>query len=225
MLENLDRPRRYDVVLGGKAPPPLTGAVLGGIAGVKHRLKSQVARDRIEALTEALNYKDAGFELVIQALDDEVEQVRDTACILLQGKLAKLTLLKQNATTWNKWRAHSIRLEEGMNVNLSALNLGGFNLSGFNLSSANLIGVNLCGAKLIGANLCGANLSEANLKEADLSGANLIGALLYKAHLCGANLAGAKLSGANLHRANLGGANIEEANLQQAIMPDGTKHE
>ncbi|HEY9854038.1 MAG TPA: pentapeptide repeat-containing protein [Leptolyngbyaceae cyanobacterium] len=225
MLENLNQPRRYDVVLGGKAPPPLSGAVLGGLAGVKHRLKSHVAQYRLAALTEALNYKDAGFELVIQALDDEVEQVRDTACILLQGKLAKLTLLKTDAATWNKWREHSIRLEEGVNVNLSGLNLGGFNLSGFNLSSVNLIGANLCGAKLMGANLWGANLSEVNLKEADLSEANLTAALLYKANLAGANLTDANLMGANLQRANLNGSNVEGATFQRAIMPDGIIHD
>jgi len=215
MPENPSEPRHYDVVLGGRTPPPLTGAVLGGLAGVKQRLRSVVAEHRIAALMEAPNYGEAGLDSIIQALDDKAEQVRDTACILLQGKLAKLTLLKKDVATWNKWRAHSIRLEEGINVDLSAVNLSGFNLSGFNFSSANLMGANLSGANLRGADLRGANLSEANLTGADLTQTNLTFAGFWKADLSQANLTEANLTQADLRRANLGGA----------TMADGTIHE
>ncbi|WP_414621287.1 hypothetical protein [Calothrix sp. CCY 0018] len=37
MNNNQNQPRRFDVVLGGKNPAPVTGAVLGGIEGVKRR--------------------------------------------------------------------------------------------------------------------------------------------------------------------------------------------
>ncbi|MCL1471136.1 pentapeptide repeat-containing protein [Argonema antarcticum] len=215
MPENPGQPRHYDVVLGGKTPPPLTGAVLGGLAGVKQRLRSTVAEHRIAALMEAPHYGEAGLDSIVQALDDKAEQVRDTACILLQGKLAKLTLLKKDVATWNKWRSHSIRLEEGINVDLSAINLSGFNLSGFNLSSANLMGANLSGANLRGADLRGANLSEANLSGADLRQANLAFAGFWNADLRQANLTEANLTQADLRRANLGGA----------TMADGTIHE
>ena len=221
MLEKLNQPRKYDVVLGGKAPPPLTGVVLGGIAGVKQRLQSKVVQHRIAALTEAVNYQDAGLELVIQALDDESQQVRDTACFQLQGKSAKLALLKKDAATWNKWRAHSIRLEESIYVDLSVLNLSELQLCEFNLSSANLIRANLSNANLSGANLSGANLSEANLMGANLSGAMLSGALLYNANLTNAILNGAILIGANLQRSKLHGANFDGAVLHKTTMPDG----
>ena len=35
MPENPNQPREYDAVLGGEAPPPLSGAVLGGVEGLR----------------------------------------------------------------------------------------------------------------------------------------------------------------------------------------------
>ncbi|MFB2974058.1 pentapeptide repeat-containing protein [Aerosakkonema sp. BLCC-F183] len=201
MQEHSNEPRNYDVVLGGKTPPPTSGAVLGGLAGVKHRLISQEAEQRIGALMEALSYGEAGFDVLIRALDDPVPQVRDTACLLLQSRIAKITVLKKGVGIWNKWRASTIRLE-GINVDLSSVNLSGFDLSGFNFSNANLIGANLSGANLSGANLSGANLSEANLIDADLTNANLTAACLWKA----------ELNGAKLRQGTV---------LQQTTMPDG----
>ena len=220
MLEKFDRPRKYDVVLGGKNPPPLTGAVLGGVAGVKHRLKSNSPELRVTTIMDALSYGNAGLEVIIQALNDEAQQVRDTACLLLQTKSAKLFLLKKDVAIWNKWREHIIRLE-GTNLDLSAANLSGANLCGFNLIQANLINANLKDANLSGANLQGANLSDANLVGANLSGAMLSGALLSKTNLSGAILSEANLIGANLNKANLSGANFDGAVFHQTIMPDG----
>lgn len=220
MVENLNQPQKYDAVLGGKNPPPLTGAVLGGVAGVKHRLKSNSPEQRVTTIMEALSYGNAGLEVIIQALDDESQQVRDTACLLLQTRSAKISLLKKDVTIWNKWRAHTILLE-GTNLDLSAANLSGANLSGFNLLQANLIGANLNGTNLSGTDLQGANLSDANLMGANLSGAMLSGALLSKANLSGAILSEANLIGANLNRANLSGANFDGAILHKTIMPDG----
>lgn len=40
MSENPNQPREYDVVLGGKNPPPVDGVVLGGLAGAKQRFAS-----------------------------------------------------------------------------------------------------------------------------------------------------------------------------------------
>ena len=36
MTNNQNQPREYDAVLGGQSPPPVEGAILGGIEGVKH---------------------------------------------------------------------------------------------------------------------------------------------------------------------------------------------
>jgi len=53
-------PKSQDAVLGGQAPPPLGGLVLGGIEGVRRRLASPAIAPRISALREALNYGKTG---------------------------------------------------------------------------------------------------------------------------------------------------------------------
>lgn len=62
-----DKPREYDVVLGGQNTAPINAAILGGIEGVKRRLSSQVIEHRISALSEALNYGEEGLALLLQA--------------------------------------------------------------------------------------------------------------------------------------------------------------
>ncbi|OUL28748.1 hypothetical protein [Nostoc sp. 106C] len=65
---NPNQPRKYDAVLGGELLPPVTSIVLGGLEGVQNRLKSSVVEAQVAALSEALNYGDAGLEILIQAL-------------------------------------------------------------------------------------------------------------------------------------------------------------
>ena len=84
MNNNPNQPRDYDAVLGGQAPPPVQGAVLGGIEGVKRRLASPTIEARIAAVSEALQYGDAGLELAIAALKDTTKQVRRSAYLLLR---------------------------------------------------------------------------------------------------------------------------------------------
>lgn len=79
-----NQPRAYDVVLGSQTPTPVGAAVLGGIAGVKRRLNSAIAAQRVTALHETSKYGEAGLELVFSALRDESWQVRQTAYLLLQ---------------------------------------------------------------------------------------------------------------------------------------------
>ncbi|MCJ8281386.1 MAG: tetratricopeptide repeat protein [Rivularia sp. ALOHA_DT_140] len=86
MSDNPQEPREYDAVLGGENPPPDDGAVLGGIEGVKRRLASDVVEARISALRDALNYADAGLDLVIKALQDESPQIEDVAVELLSDR-------------------------------------------------------------------------------------------------------------------------------------------
>jgi hypothetical protein len=83
MNNNPNQPREDDAVLGGQAPPPLTGVTLGGIEGVKSRLASTVVEARIAALAEALKYGKAGLDLAIGALKAESKQVRRSAYQLL----------------------------------------------------------------------------------------------------------------------------------------------
>ncbi|MDY6898922.1 MAG: hypothetical protein SWZ49_12715, partial [Cyanobacteriota bacterium] len=86
MSDNPQEPREYDAVLGGDNPPPVDGAVLGGIEGVKRRFANKVVKVRVAALRDALNYGDAGLDLVIEALQDESPQIEDVAAELLSHR-------------------------------------------------------------------------------------------------------------------------------------------
>ena len=85
MNDNCDRPKKYDLVLGG-SNPPLDGVVLGGIEGVKSRLASDNIQSQISALSEAFNYGEAGLDLVIDALSNYKREVRKNAYRLLQQR-------------------------------------------------------------------------------------------------------------------------------------------
>ncbi|WP_293153624.1 MULTISPECIES: PspA/IM30 family protein [unclassified Microcoleus] len=97
VLENLDQPKPYDAVRGGQMPPPVGGVVLGGLAGVRHRLSSSVSEHRIAALKEALNYGDAGLKIVIKICQSETGPVQRVACDLLREKLSAIALEKLQA--------------------------------------------------------------------------------------------------------------------------------
>lgn len=86
MSNNLNNPRDYDAVLGGQSPAPSHAAVLGGIEGVKLRLSSQVIEHRMSALSKALKYGEGGLKLVLQALDDNCEEIHKYAYKLLKSK-------------------------------------------------------------------------------------------------------------------------------------------
>lgn len=80
------RPREYDAVLGGQNRPPVGGVVLGGIAGVKMRLASADMQQQIAALKQALNYGEAGIDLVIAALNHESQEIQSAAYFLLKER-------------------------------------------------------------------------------------------------------------------------------------------
>lgn len=88
MSDNSQQPREYDVVLGGQSPPPIDGAVLGGIQGLRQQCISGDDKQIIQALNNALKYGEAGVDLLIEALDNSKLNVRATAYqILLQANL------------------------------------------------------------------------------------------------------------------------------------------
>ncbi|WP_293331631.1 PspA/IM30 family protein [Microcoleus sp. CAWBG58] len=97
VLENLDQPKPYDAVRGGQMPPPVGGVVLGGLAGVRHRLSSSVSEHRIAALKEALNYGDAGLKIVIKICQSETGPVQRVACDLLRERLSAIAREKLEA--------------------------------------------------------------------------------------------------------------------------------
>ncbi|MEO0839264.1 MAG: formylglycine-generating enzyme family protein [Cyanobacteria bacterium J06643_5] len=82
-MENHQNPKPYDAVLGGQNQAPEGAAVLGGIEGVKLRLNNENPEVRIKALQQALNYGEAGIDLIIKALEDESPQVQIKAHSLL----------------------------------------------------------------------------------------------------------------------------------------------
>ncbi|MEB3148409.1 MAG: GUN4 domain-containing protein [Sphaerospermopsis sp.] len=86
-MNNPQQPREYDAVLGGNSPSLEGAAVLGGIDGVKLRLKNPDAKVRIAALEQALNYGEQGLDLVIAGLKDKSVEVQDAAYWLLKPLL------------------------------------------------------------------------------------------------------------------------------------------
>ncbi|NET55863.1 MAG: SUMF1/EgtB/PvdO family nonheme iron enzyme [Symploca sp. SIO2E6] len=76
-------PQADDAVLGGEVSPPVGSVILGGIEGVRQRLRGSAVEQRLMALQDALNYGETGLELVIEALQDQSPEVQFTAHLLL----------------------------------------------------------------------------------------------------------------------------------------------
>jgi len=225
---HLNQPNKDDAVLGGNAPT-YSGVVLGGIEGVKWRLgmgESPVQPNNIEqriaALKDALNYGQAGLDLVIQALEDAEWHIHQAAYSLLNAysdnnvKQALLQYSSRLAAELLKCYAAGERNFKG--VNLSGVYLPWVVLSEADLSKANLSEAYLSRAFLGGADLSEANLSKVNLVGGDLSEANLNGANLSQAYLNKGNLIHAELIGANLRGADLSSANLSITNLSEATL-------
>ena len=114
MSQNPNRPKKHDAVLGGRATPPIGGVVLGGIEGAKQRFNSPVVKARIAALTEALNYGEAGLDLVVRALQDESKQVRRQAYLLLrQRKEPQVVRALQEYKAWNLFERFDLPVRNG----------------------------------------------------------------------------------------------------------------
>ena len=113
-MNNPQQPGKYDAVLGGNSPSLEGAAVLGGIEGVKLRLKNQNSNVRIAALEQALNYGEQGLDLVIEGLNDESLEVEKTAYFLLRNKVelkvkralanSDIEILRQGKTDYTKLR-------------------------------------------------------------------------------------------------------------------------
>ncbi|BAY82604.1 pentapeptide repeat protein [Calothrix parasitica NIES-267] len=101
MTNNQNQPNKYDAVLGGNAPPPIHGAVLGGIEGVKKRLASSDIHVQISALNDALNYGDLGLDTLINTLKHESVRIRQYTYKLLQDK--EETQVKQALKDYKFW--------------------------------------------------------------------------------------------------------------------------
>jgi hypothetical protein len=77
-------PRDDDAVLGGQDLPPVGSVILGGLEGLRQRLAADNCEQRIAALADALNYGEAGIDLLIEAMNDAVLAFRAKAYKYLQ---------------------------------------------------------------------------------------------------------------------------------------------
>ncbi|GJD23960.1 hypothetical protein RIVM261_089160 [Rivularia sp. IAM M-261] len=84
MLKNSEEPREFDAVKGGQLPPPLNGAVLGGIEGLRQYLASLDEQVRLDAVANASEYDDEGIDILVKALKDTSLQVRVNAYKVLK---------------------------------------------------------------------------------------------------------------------------------------------
>lgn len=81
----LPQPESDNAVLGGQNPTLASSVVLGGLEGVKRRLASTAVESKITALKEALNYGQAGLDLVAQSLKNESKSVTQAVYWQLQN--------------------------------------------------------------------------------------------------------------------------------------------
>lgn len=77
-----DSPNEFDAVLGNSARPMTGSVVLGGIEGIRQRLKSDRVDQRIAALHQ-VQHTASGLDLLVQALDDPAIAVQKAAYRLL----------------------------------------------------------------------------------------------------------------------------------------------
>ncbi|MCJ8281271.1 MAG: hypothetical protein MJK14_15680 [Rivularia sp. ALOHA_DT_140] len=119
MSEN--QPRDFDAVLGGSTSPIFTSAVLGGIEGVKQRLKSKNVDVRFDALWDALKYGEPGLDLIAQRLHDYYGKVSRYAELLLRergGETGKKALVDYNPwkylTTIENWQTRKYNPKKGI---------------------------------------------------------------------------------------------------------------
>jgi hypothetical protein len=80
-------PHESDLVLGGQNPPPITAAVLGGLAGIEQQLLSKSTIVRLQALNNITRYGKDAIDLLIQSLADPAEEVRQLTNKLLDDLL------------------------------------------------------------------------------------------------------------------------------------------
>lgn len=82
-------PRESDLILGGQNLSPVDAAILGGLAGIKQRLESESIAERLQALSNAVDYGDNGIDLAIRSLSDNDDKVRRLAKRLLRDRFGE----------------------------------------------------------------------------------------------------------------------------------------
>jgi hypothetical protein len=74
-----NQPTERDLILGGQAPPPMNGIVLGGIVGLQQQFALAPADEKTELIVQAINYGMEGINLLDSMLVDNDIKVRVTA--------------------------------------------------------------------------------------------------------------------------------------------------
>lgn len=82
-------PKAQDLVLGGEMPPPVSGAVLGGLVGLQQRFQQFELAQKLAALEAAATYGAEAIPLLQQGLEAADLTVRSTA----YSQLKKLGVL------------------------------------------------------------------------------------------------------------------------------------
>lgn len=72
-------PKAQDLVLGGEMPPPVSGAVLGGLVGLQQRFQQSELTQKLAALEAAATYGAEAIPLLRQGLESADLTVRSTA--------------------------------------------------------------------------------------------------------------------------------------------------
>ena len=85
-MPNPNQPGPYDAVLGGAPTAPHDGVVLGGLDGVRQQLRAPDATVRAAALPKALTYGEAGLDLVIEVLQDNLQGLAEEAYEVLRQR-------------------------------------------------------------------------------------------------------------------------------------------
>jgi hypothetical protein len=73
------------LILGGNTPPPISGAVLGGMSGLCQRFGNGNIQQKIKILSQALVYEEEGINFLIEALNDPKLMVKINAYIILHN--------------------------------------------------------------------------------------------------------------------------------------------
>lgn len=93
----LTQPKEYDAVLGNQVSVPVGAAVLGGLSGVRSRLASPHLGAKIGAISEASKYGEAGFDLILQLLQNKsIDPTVKTAAKSCVASLLENTLTIDN---------------------------------------------------------------------------------------------------------------------------------
>ncbi|MBL1178697.1 hypothetical protein [Pantanalinema sp. GBBB05] len=72
-------PKAQDLVLGGEMPPPVSGAVLGGLVGLQQRFQQSELAQKLAALEAAATYGAEAIPLLRQGLESADLTVRSAA--------------------------------------------------------------------------------------------------------------------------------------------------